>query len=126
MGYLEIEGVVVSRKPFPISIIEKIDQGTVSLESPVGDEGDTKSTLSDFVADDKIVAPDQESNRRIIRDQWPHIGGFKCAVLAWVWQDRLEVEFTRAYAGTIRELEAQQEGSALWHGLNRPVRVLPM
>lgn len=50
--------------------IEKIDQSTVSLESPVGDEGDEgKSKLGDFLADDKILSPDQESSRRIIQDQ---------------------------------------------------------
>lgn len=49
--------------------IEKIDQNTVSLESPVGDDDDGKSTLGDFVADDKILSPDQESARRIIADQ---------------------------------------------------------
>ena len=50
--------------------IEKIDQGTVSLESPVGDDGDDgKSKLGDFIADDKILSPDQNSSRRIISDQ---------------------------------------------------------
>lgn len=49
--------------------IEKIDQSTVSLENPVGDEGDDKSVLGDFVADDKILSPDQETSRRIIADQ---------------------------------------------------------
>ncbi|MDP2651008.1 MAG: sigma-70 family RNA polymerase sigma factor, partial [bacterium] len=50
--------------------IEKIDQSTVSLESPVGQEGDDdKSKLGDFLADDKILSPDQESSRRIISDQ---------------------------------------------------------
>jgi len=50
--------------------IEKIDQSTVSLESPVGDEGDEgKSKLGDFLADDKILSPDQDSSRRIIADQ---------------------------------------------------------
>lgn len=49
--------------------IEKIDQSTVSLESPVGDEGDEKSVLGDFISDDKILSPDQESSRRIIGDQ---------------------------------------------------------
>lgn len=50
--------------------IEKIDQSTVSLESPVGDDGDDgKSTLGDFVADDKILSPEQEASRRIITDQ---------------------------------------------------------
>jgi len=65
--------VEMDLEPEKIYMIEKIDQGTVSLESPVGDEGDTKSTLSDFVADDKIITPDQESNRRIIRDQLQEI-----------------------------------------------------
>ena len=49
--------------------IEKIEQDVVSLESPVGDEGEDKSTLQDFIADDKILSPDQESSRRILRDQ---------------------------------------------------------
>lgn len=50
--------------------IEKIDQSTVSLESPVGDDGDDgKSKLGDFLADDKILSPDQEASRRIIQDQ---------------------------------------------------------
>ncbi len=50
--------------------IEKIDQATVSLESPVGDDGDDgKSKLGDFLADDKILSPDQDTSRRIIADQ---------------------------------------------------------
>lgn len=50
--------------------IEKIDQDVVSLESPVGDDSDDgKSTLGDFLFDDKILSPDQESSRRILRDQ---------------------------------------------------------
>lgn len=49
--------------------IEKIDQNTVSLESPVGDEGEDNSTLGDFLADDKIMSPDQESSQRILKDQ---------------------------------------------------------
>ncbi len=49
--------------------IEKIEQDVVSLESPVGDEGEDKSTLQDFIPDDKILSPDQESSRRILRDQ---------------------------------------------------------
>ena len=57
-------------EPEKIYMIEKIDQATVSLESPVGEDGeDSKSTLGDFLADEKILSPDQESNRRIIRDQ---------------------------------------------------------
>ena len=49
-------------------IIENINQETVSLEKPIGDDDD-KSTLGEFIADDKILSPDQESSRRILRDQ---------------------------------------------------------
>jgi RNA polymerase primary sigma factor len=50
--------------------IEKIDQSTLSLESPIGDDGDeSKSKLGDFLADEKILSPEQESSRRIIGDQ---------------------------------------------------------
>ena len=49
--------------------IEKINQDTISLESPVGEEGDDRSTLGDFVKDDKIRSPDQEASRRILADQ---------------------------------------------------------
>lgn len=50
--------------------IEKIDQDVVSLESPVGDDSDDgKSTLGDFISDDKILSPDQESSHRILKDQ---------------------------------------------------------
>ncbi len=55
--------------------IEKIDQSTVSLESPVGDEDDGKSKLGDFLADDKILSPAEESSRRIIQDQVKEILG---------------------------------------------------
>ena len=52
--------------------IEKIDQDVVSLESPVGDDGDDgKSTLGDFISDDKILSPDQESSRRILARPGP-------------------------------------------------------
>jgi len=53
-----------------IHAIEKIDQNTVSLESPIGaDDGDDgKSTLGDFIKDDKISSPDQETSRRILSD----------------------------------------------------------
>jgi RNA polymerase primary sigma factor len=51
-----------------VHMIESINQDTVSLEKPIGDDDD-KSTLGEFVADDKISSPDQESSRRILRDQ---------------------------------------------------------
>jgi len=56
--------------------IEKIDQDTISLENPVGDDSDDgKSTLGDFIADDKILSPDAESSRRILADQVKEILG---------------------------------------------------
>lgn len=47
--------------------IESINQETVSLEKPIGDDED--STLGEFIPDDKILSPDQESARRILGDQ---------------------------------------------------------
>jgi RNA polymerase primary sigma factor len=59
-----------------IHAIEKIDQNTVSLESPVGEDSDDgKSTLGDFIADDKIASPDQETSRRILSDHIKEILG---------------------------------------------------
>ncbi len=49
--------------------IEKIDQSTLSLEAPIGEDDDSKSKLGDFLADDKILSPEQEASRRIIGDQ---------------------------------------------------------
>ena len=52
--------------------IEKISQDTISLELPIGDDED-KSRLSDFISDDKILAPDQEVAHRILADQMQEI-----------------------------------------------------
>lgn len=51
-----------------VHIIESINQETVSLEQPIGDD-DEKSTRGEFIADDKILRPDQEASRRILQDQ---------------------------------------------------------
>jgi RNA polymerase primary sigma factor len=72
----------LGRDPFPEEIapemdlevdkvyqIEKINQDTISLERPVGDDGDEKSTLGDFIKDDKISSPDQDVSLRILADQ---------------------------------------------------------
>ncbi len=56
-------------EPEKVYMIEKIDQNTVSLDAPVGDDGDDKSMFGDFIPDDKILSPDQESSRRILADQ---------------------------------------------------------
>ena len=46
--------------------IEKINQSIVSLETPVGDDEDGKSTLGNFVADDKIDRPDEAADKGIL------------------------------------------------------------
>lgn len=51
-----------------IHVIENINQDTVSLEKPIGDDDD-KSTLGEFIADDKILSPDAEASHRILSDQ---------------------------------------------------------
>lgn len=49
--------------------IEKINQDTISLENPVGSEDDDRSTLGDFIKDDKVAPPDQDAARRILTEQ---------------------------------------------------------
>jgi RNA polymerase primary sigma factor len=56
-------------EPEKIYQIEKINQDTLSLENPVGSDDDEKSTLGDFIADDKIPSPVQESSERILSEQ---------------------------------------------------------
>jgi RNA polymerase primary sigma factor len=57
-----------------IHIIEQINQETVSLEQPIGDD-DEKSTRGEFIPDDKILRPDQDSSRRILSDQIKEVLG---------------------------------------------------
>ncbi|HEX9608920.1 MAG TPA: sigma-70 family RNA polymerase sigma factor [Candidatus Paceibacterota bacterium] len=53
--------------------IEKINQDTISLENPVGSEDDDRSTLGDFIKDDKVAPPDQDAARRILTEQITNI-----------------------------------------------------
>jgi RNA polymerase primary sigma factor len=52
-----------------IYTIQKINQDTVSLESPVGEDDDERSTLGSFIADESIASPDQDASRRILNEQ---------------------------------------------------------
>lgn len=52
-----------------IYLIEKISQDTVSLESPVGDGDDDRSVLGDFIKDETIDSPDQETAHKILTEQ---------------------------------------------------------
>lgn len=56
-----------------IYMINKINQSTKSLEESIGGSDDDKSTLSEFVADDKIMSPDREASKRILQDQFKDI-----------------------------------------------------
>ena len=56
-------------EPEKIYQIEKINQDTLSLENPVGSDDDEKSTLGDFIPDDKIPSPVQEASERILAEQ---------------------------------------------------------
>ena len=56
-------------EPEKIYQIEKINQDTLSLENPIGSDDDEKSTLGDFIPDDKIPSPVQESSERILSEQ---------------------------------------------------------
>ncbi len=56
-------------EPEKIYQIEKINQDTLSLENPIGSDDDEKSTLGDFIADDKLPSPIQESSERILTEQ---------------------------------------------------------
>lgn len=51
-----------------VHVIEKIDQSTASLDKPTNSE-EEKSTLGEFIADNKIASPSEESSRRILHDQ---------------------------------------------------------
>jgi len=52
-----------------IYLIEKINQDTVSLESPVGDGDDNRSVLSNFIKDDTIDSPDKDTSHKILAEQ---------------------------------------------------------
>jgi RNA polymerase primary sigma factor len=56
-----------------IYTIQKINQDTVSLESPVGEDDDERSTLGSFIADDTISSPDMDASRRILSEQMMQI-----------------------------------------------------
>lgn len=52
--------------------IQKISQDVVSLESPIGDEDD-KSTLADFIQDEKSLTPTQLTSQELLKDQIKNI-----------------------------------------------------
>ncbi len=67
--------VEMNVEPEKIYQIEKINQDTLSLENPVGNGDDERSTLGDFIADEKMPSPVQESSERILAAQMRDILG---------------------------------------------------
>ncbi len=51
-----------------VHVIEQINQETRSLEQPIGDDDD-KSTFGEFIPDDKLLRPDQEATRNMLKEQ---------------------------------------------------------
>jgi len=47
--------------------IQQISQDTVSLEAPVGEDGED-SLLGDFIEDEKMLSPSQEAAHRLLKD----------------------------------------------------------
>ena len=56
-----------------IHMIGKINQTTMSLEEPIGSDGEEKSTRGEFIADETIPSPDRDSAKMILKDQLEEI-----------------------------------------------------
>jgi RNA polymerase primary sigma factor len=52
-----------------IHMIGKITQDTMSLEEPISNDSNEKSTRGEFIADSKIASPIENSSKRILVDQ---------------------------------------------------------
>ncbi len=52
-----------------IHMIGKINQDTLSLEEPIGSDSDEKSTRGEFIADQMISSPTEDSSKRILNEQ---------------------------------------------------------
>lgn len=55
--------------------IQQINQNTVSLELPVGDEDEKGSTLGDFMKDEHMPSPDKEASQRILAEHIKEVLG---------------------------------------------------
>jgi len=52
-----------------IHMIGKITQDTMSLEEPISNDSNEKSTRGEFIADSKIASPIEDASKRILIDQ---------------------------------------------------------
>ncbi len=48
--------------------LKKISQETVSIDSPVGDDGEEESNLGDFIVDEETTKPNEMAGRQILRE----------------------------------------------------------
>lgn len=48
--------------------LKKISQETVSIDSPVGDEGDDESSLGDFIVDEDTTKPNEMAGRQLLKE----------------------------------------------------------
>lgn len=55
-------------EPKKIAYIKKISQDIVSLEAPVGSDGDTASKLSDFIEDDGDHSPSELTTKTLLKE----------------------------------------------------------
>ena len=55
--------------------IQQINQNTVSLELPVGDDDERGSTLGDFIKDEHMPSPDKEASQRILAEHIQEVLG---------------------------------------------------
>jgi len=51
-----------------VRYIQKISQDSVSLETPVGEEGED-SILAEFIADDKVTSPSLDAARSLLKNR---------------------------------------------------------
>ena len=56
-----------------IHMIGKINQTTMSLEEPIGSDGEEKSTRGEFIEDESIPSSDQDSSKIILKQQIENI-----------------------------------------------------
>ena len=63
--------IAMEVSPQQVQEIAKISQRPLSLETPVGEEGDSK--LGDFIEDRETLAPSEEASHHLLKEQIAHV-----------------------------------------------------